>query len=119
MSLKVPDVSAPARRRPWEVVAEEFRCEHPVTDLRSVVFSNGQVNYVRQCMRCGEKATSFLKHGSLNEQQKATVLPLDPDVGRDWREARAARQRELDAPPPTEEEIAIAASAPRPDPGRN
>jgi 5-methylcytosine-specific restriction endonuclease McrA len=97
MSLKVPDVPSPVRRRPWEVIAEEFHCDHPVTDLRSVVFTNGQVNYVRQCMRCGEKASSYLKHSTLNDRQKATVLPFDPEVGGEWREARKSRQNELQA----------------------
>lgn len=87
----------PERRRPWERAQAEFACDHAVTDLRCVTFSNGQRNYVRQCMRCGEQVGAYIKHSSLSDQQKATVLDFDEAKRDGWRERRQERFRQFRA----------------------
>ena len=38
----------------WNEHAQQFNCEHVDTDLRKRVVKGGAVQYVYQCLRCGE-----------------------------------------------------------------
>jgi hypothetical protein len=40
-------------------------CEHESVDIRAVTCSNGAIQYVKQCLTCGEKVGSAIKHADV------------------------------------------------------
>ena len=77
--------------RYWEVVIQEFSCEHDDTHLVRYIKSNGVTCVRIQCKVCGHNVREVPKKG-LN----AESLPLfDESLRGNWEERRRARREEL------------------------
>lgn len=78
----------------WQIVEEEFDCQHEGQDIRRRMCSNGTMQYVMQCLECG-KTFQPLSHGRLTAEQRAAVRPVDDSLATAWYELKRARLLEL------------------------
>ncbi len=76
----------------WQQVAEEFKCDHPYTQLTRHTKSNGVHCVYVQCVRCGDKVKEASKAGV-----DILSLPVWNTKLRDeWNRLRTARLAELE-----------------------
>jgi hypothetical protein len=75
-------------------VQAEFACNHARERLALRVTANGKKQFVRQCIRCGQKS-SALKHAELTQADMDAALPVDDELQRNWWQQRADRYQEL------------------------
>ena len=89
-------------KTPYELADEEFRCEHPASEIRYKVDSLGRRHYHNQCLTCGFAITSALKHDSVSDQD--SVRPFNKLLEAAWWKARQERQHEIGAQQRSERE---------------
>jgi len=77
--------------RYWEVVKQEFDCQHDDTNLVRYIKSNGVVCVRIQCKVCGTSIKEVPKKGL-----DAETLPMfDESLRHDWDERKSQRRNEL------------------------
>lgn len=81
-------------RRPWEIVREEFACEHEQTEVRKLTCSDGRIQFARQCLTCGSNLGN-VKKASLPGLQRIQAPEFDRDLQQAWFEAQRERSEEL------------------------
>ncbi len=78
----------------WEIVQEEFACEHEETEFRRMTMSDGRPLFVVQCLECGHNKGSVRK-ASIPGIQLLNMQPFDEGLRQRWQDCRMARLEEL------------------------
>jgi 5-methylcytosine-specific restriction endonuclease McrA len=66
-----------------------YSCEHVENSVRRRTIKGGSVQYVRQCLRCGEPiGNPIAKAKAIEENNGHEPQPLDESLMQGWRDAR-------------------------------
>ncbi len=79
----------------WEIIADEFRCDHPESEIRKKICSNGTIQWKRQCLQCGDSVGVSLKKDSIPLPQRYQAVEFDEHLREAWNERRQQRSDEL------------------------
>lgn len=86
------------KREAWREHAEQFGCEHPNTNLRRRVIKGGSVQYVYQCLRCGEAQRQPLaKAKALEVCGGQEPPPFSDDLRELWEQRRTEAAEQIKA----------------------
>ncbi len=82
----------------YDLVQEEFACEHPTERVTLTRFTkiNGTVEYRKQCLTCGE-SVAVVKANTIPAAEKASLTEFDRDIKQERGAAWRARYEELKA----------------------
>lgn len=75
-------------------------CNHPHVDIRAFECSNGTIQYVKQCLKCGEKVGNPIKKEAVVQARGPLefILPFDHEAREQARQlAWKRRQQEMEA----------------------
>lgn len=74
----------------WREHAESFDCNHETTALRRRVIKGGAIQYVHQCLRCGESRNQPLaKIKALEANAGVEPPPFDDQLREIWEQRRS------------------------------
>lgn len=80
---------APSRHKTcWEVICEEFACNHEEMELRLKINSAGQRCFVSQCLRCGFDEQIARAKLSKEQIEQASIVPFDRPLRKSWTDRR-------------------------------
>lgn len=77
----------------YEQVEQEFTCPHTATEIRRRDDSLGRVQYVRQCLTCGQAISSAIKHSLVGNPDK--IPAFDHQIALNYEANKHARRDEL------------------------
>jgi hypothetical protein len=73
----------------WREHGERFDCKHTDTGLRRRVIKGGQIQYVQQCLRCGESCNQPLAKAKAWEVSGGVEPPaFDDQLRESWEQER-------------------------------
>lgn len=78
----------------YEVVNREFECTHEERVLRRRECANGTIQYIGQCLQCGQTGRP-IAHSRLTDTQKAQATDIDESIADTWLKLRNKRSRAL------------------------
>lgn len=77
----------------WELVQQEFNCNHPETLVRKKLMVNGKPQYVQQCLRCGQN-TGAVKKDTIGIKI-LSLEAFDESLWEAWNARRLKRLEDL------------------------
>jgi 5-methylcytosine-specific restriction endonuclease McrA len=91
------DVSVSEQPSVWQLVNQEFACDHPEVRLTKFTKSNATVEFRRQCQACGAAVGCIKKTMITPEQMRAGIPDFDKTIIERRNLARSQRFAELHA----------------------
>jgi 5-methylcytosine-specific restriction endonuclease McrA len=77
------------KRQAWEAHHQQFKCDHDLTDLRRRIIRGGAVQYVNQCLNCGESQNQpVAKAKALAESDGIEPAPFDESLKARFKQLR-------------------------------
>ena len=77
----------------YQIIQEEFGCEHPQTEIRYRLDSLGRRQYIEQCLACGAAVTSALPYSNVPNKDRAR--PFDESFRNTFLSQQEERREEL------------------------
>lgn len=77
----------------WQVVEEEFSCEHPESEIRLKYDSLNRPQYFKQCLTCGQASSTAIKQSSIAGITKITTW--DYTLADSWQYSKKQKRDSL------------------------
>lgn len=74
-----------------------FSCDHPILETRRRVIRGGSIQYVQQCVRCGEPQGSAIAKAKALAECGGEPAAFDDDLSKQWQAAYAEAYQALRA----------------------